>query len=151
MTEQQLMDKLRKVEALFAGAASDGERDAAAYAIEKIRERLKHTQASDPPIEYKFTLGDVWSRKLFIALLRRYGMSPYRYRGQRHTTVMVRVSRRFVDETLWPEYTELCDVLRGYLDDVTERVISGSIFADSSDAEVRAEPTGLPAPAFDHR
>ena len=144
--EEHLIDKLRKVEALHAGAASDGERDAAAYAIERIRERLHRIEAVDPPIEYRFTLQDAWSRKLFMALLRRYGINPYRYSGQRRTTVMARVPKGFVDEILWPEFEELSRELRLYLDQVTERVIAAGVFADQSEAEERPENKALPAP-----
>jgi hypothetical protein len=59
-----------------------------------------------------------------MALLRRYGLDPYRYRRQRRTTVVVRAPRRFVDETLWPEFQELNEVLTAHLDDVTRRVIA---------------------------
>lgn len=38
--EQQLREKLRKITALFEGAATAGERQAAAAAIERIREAL---------------------------------------------------------------------------------------------------------------
>jgi hypothetical protein len=34
-----------------------------------------------------FTLHDIWQQKVMIAILRRYGLKPYRYRGQRYTTV----------------------------------------------------------------
>ena len=40
-------------------------------------------------------------------ILPQYGLEPYRYKGQRYTTVMVRAPRSFVDSTLWPEYLEL--------------------------------------------
>ena len=144
--EQNLIDKLRKVEALHAGAASDGERDAAAHAMERIRERLHRLEAVDPPIEYRFTLQDAWSRKLFMALLRRYGINPYRYAGQRRTTVMARISKGFVDEILWPEFEELSHELRLYLDQVTERVIAAGVFADQSEPEERPQNKSLPAP-----
>ena len=51
----------------------------------------------------KFQLADEWRRRLMVALLRRYGLRPYRYSGQRYTTVMARVPKSFVDGTLWPE------------------------------------------------
>ena len=38
--EHILRDKLRKIEALFAGAATPGEKAAAGAAAERIRERL---------------------------------------------------------------------------------------------------------------
>lgn len=51
---------------------------------------------------------------------------------------MVRVAKRFVDETLWPEYQQLAGVLRHYLDDVTERIIATAVHGDTSEAKERA-------------
>jgi hypothetical protein len=132
--EQKLLDKLKLIERLFAGATTDGERAAAEGAVERIREKLIQCQLIDPPVEYKFTLSDAWSRRLFVALLRRYGIRPYRYYRQRHTTVMAKVSKTFVDDTLWPEYQELNSALQG-LDEITTRIISKAIYANSSEAE----------------
>ena len=85
-------------------------------------------------------MSDMWSRKVFTALLRRYGIAPYRYTGQRYTTVMARVSKKFVDETLWPEYQEISKTLEAYLTEVTDRVVSQVIHQDSSEAEVVERP-----------
>ena len=101
-----------------------------------MRQRLAEVAQLDPPVEYQFTMADMWSRRLFVALLRRYGIQPYRYYRQRYTTVMAKVPKGFVDETLWPEFQQLNDTLRQYLDEVTDRVVSESIHADSSEAEV---------------
>lgn len=139
MREQDLFDKLRKIERLYAGAATPGEKEAAADAIARIKRRIGETAKVDHPIEYKFTLADGWSRKLFIALLRRYELKPYRRARQRRNTVMVKVPRSFVDETLWPEFLALSEVLKNYLDEVTERVIAQGIHADGSDEEVLAD------------
>lgn len=141
MDESRLLEKLAKIEALFAGTTSDGERVAASEARRRILARLTEVRALDPPIEYKFTLADAWSRRVFLALCRRYDLVPYRRRGQRYTTVMLKVPRRFVDETLWPEYVQLSDTLRIYLEEVTERVVSEVLQADSSEA---AEAEGPP-------
>ena len=91
LDSKALQEKLRRIEALFAGATTPGERDAAANAAAHIKERLRVAEKADPAVEYKFALGDPWSRKLFLALTRRYGLKPYRHRGQRYTTVMLRV------------------------------------------------------------
>ena len=122
--EQKLIQKLRLVEALFAGTTSEGERTAAAGAMDRICERLKKAKESDTPIEYTFKLRNKWSRKFFTALLRRYGIKPYRYYRQRYTTVMAWVSASFVDQTLWPEFEQLDETLCLYLDKATSRVIS---------------------------
>lgn len=138
MLENELLEKLRKIERLHAGAATAGEREAAADAITRIRRRLQEIATKEREIEYKFTLADGWTRKLFIALLRRYGIRPYRYARQRRNTVMARVPRSFVDETLWPEFIELSQVLKTYLEGVTNRVIAEAIHRDTSDEEVVA-------------
>ena len=70
-------------------------------------------------------------------------LKPYRYQRQKYTTVMVRVSETFVNEILWKEYQELNEVLRSYLQEVTDRVIRESINADSSEAEVVNETKAL--------
>ena len=77
--EVKLLEKLLRIEALHAGAATAGERSAAAEAKRRILERLTELRQSDPPVEYRFGLDNVWSRRLFLALLRRYGLRPYRY------------------------------------------------------------------------
>jgi hypothetical protein len=144
MDEQRLLDKLRRIEALHAGAKTDGERLAAGEARRRILARLKEVRASDPPVEYRFTIHDPWQRRLFSALLRRYELRPYRYHRQRRTTIMVQVPKRFVDETLWPEFEALSETLQEFLQDVTSRVISQAIHGDLSDADEVEEPRALP-------
>ena len=56
--EQSLREKLRKIEALFAGAATDGERVAAGAAAERIRERLGLAAGKEKQIEVKFSISD---------------------------------------------------------------------------------------------
>jgi hypothetical protein len=140
MDENRLRDTLDRIEALFLGAKTSGERTAAASALERFRARLKEIQKSDPPVEYKFGMNNHWSRKLLVALLRRYGINPYRYWGQKHTTVMARVSVGFVKSTLWPEFLELDKILTAQVDDLTERLIADSVHADSSEATVKQGP-----------
>ena len=86
----------------------------------------------------RFSMPDLWQRRLFAALCRRYGLKPYRYRRQRHTTVMVRVPRSFLARTLWPEYLELQRALDEYLNEATERIIRQEVYHDSRDARARA-------------
>ncbi len=140
MTEiSKLIEKLKRIEALHAGAATPGERSAADCARQRIRDKIEQYRQADPPVEYKFTLQNMWSRKLFVALLRRYDLEPYRYTRQRHTTVMVKVSRTFVDNTLWPEFLELDRELTGHINDTAQRIINEAVFGDSSEAvEIKA-------------
>jgi len=136
MNEQKLMAKLRLIERLASGATTKGEEVAAELAKERILERLRHFEKEDPPVEYRFTMSDAWSRKVFVALLRRYGIKPYRYHRQRHTTVMAKLSKKFVDETLWPEFQEISKTLTDYLSDVTDRVISQVLDQEGSEVDI---------------
>ncbi len=133
-TEQQLRDKLRKITALFEGAATPGERQAAAAAIDRIRLALGGATRTQVLPETKFTMTDQWQRRLFSALCRRYGLKPFRYKRQRHTTVMVRAPRAFIDHTLWPEFLELQSALHSYLNEATERIIREEVFGDAAEA-----------------
>jgi hypothetical protein len=135
--ERRLIDKLRKIEALFARATSDGERAAAENASDRIRQRLEQLERSERALEFRFSVPDAWSKSLFIALLRRYGIEPYRYAGQRRTTVMARVTRTFADEVLWPEYQQLNAMLREHLESITKRVIAQAIHGNQADVEER--------------
>src|SRR5215831_11111830 len=132
--ESQLSEKLRKIEALFAGAGTAGERLAAEAALERVRARLAELGRQDPLIEMQFTMPDRWSRHLFLALCRRYGLAPYRYHRQRRNTVMVRAPKGFIDQVLWPEFTELDRILQAYLHEVTLRIIREEVHADASEA-----------------
>jgi hypothetical protein len=97
-------------------------------------------EREEPLIEYRFTMADMWTRKVFVGLLRRYGINPYRYSRQRYTTVMARVSKKFVDESLWPEFNEISQTLESYLLEITDRVVTQVIHQNSSEAEVVQEP-----------
>src|SRR6266481_2206785 len=136
-SEQQLREKLRKISALFEGATTIGERNAAAAAIKRVREALASINKTEQAIEMQFTLPDQWRRRLFSALCRRYGLEPYRYKRQRRTTVMVRVPRSFVDATLWPEYLEIKEALDEYLSEATERIIREEVYRDAREAGER--------------
>lgn len=132
--EAVLREKLRKIEALFAGAGTVGERVAAEAALGRVQARLAELQGRDKTIEMQFSLRDQWSRRLFLALCRRYGLKPYRLYRQRLTTVMLRVPQAFVDQVLWPEFQELNGALEQYLNDVTDRVIREEVHRDTSEA-----------------
>ncbi len=136
-TEQQLREKLRKISALFEGAKTFGERQAAEAAIKRVKEALAAIKQIERPVEMKFTLPDLWQRRLFTALCRRYGLEPYRYVRQRYTTVMVSVPRSFVDRTLWPEYLQIKEALDEYLTEATERIIREEVYRDIREAPER--------------
>ena len=134
-SEEELRLKLRKIEALFEGAGTIGERDAAGAARARIKARLAQAEKTAPAVEYTFTLGDQWSRQLFVALCRRYDLKPYRYARQRYTTVMLKVPKAFVDDVLWPQYSALSKELREYLDQATSKIISEEVHRDTTEAQ----------------
>lgn len=143
MTEEQLRERLRKIAALFDGAKTAGEREAAAAAMARVKESLKTARPdpakvyTEPLVEMQFSLTDQWQRRLLSALCRRYGLTPFRYRRQRHTTLMVRVKESFLNQVLWPEYCQLRDALDQYLREATDRIIREEIFSDASEAKER--------------
>ncbi len=159
MDDQQIRERLAKIKALFAGATTTGERQAAQAALERMQTRLdlgagtsasqstSHSApqpASEPAIEYRFSLTNPWSLRLFLALCRSKNLKPYRYPRMRRTSVCVRLTRTQVDRDLWPEFQEMNTVLSQYLSELADRIIADCINSDRSDADVVA---GLPGPS----
>jgi hypothetical protein len=141
--EHILREKLRKIEALFAGAATAGEKAAAGAAAERIRERLGETADKEKSIEWKFSIPDVWSRQLFIALCRRYGLRPFRHRRMHRQTIMTKAPKSFIEQVLWPEYQQLNAALLAYLSEITEKVIREEVHGETGEAEEVDEPTRI--------
>jgi hypothetical protein len=131
--EAQLQEKVRRIEALFAGAETEDETPAAEVALERARARLAELEQQGPAIEMQFTLPDQWSRKLFLALCRRYRLQPFQFPRQRNTTAVLRVPRGFLDQVLWPEFQELNNELVQYFNEVTLRVIREAVLGDASE------------------
>jgi hypothetical protein len=141
--DQVLRGKLRKIEALFAGAATPGEKAAAGAAAERIRERLGQAAGKEDFIEWKFSISDIWSRQLFIALCRRYGLQPFRHKLAHRQTVMIKGPKSFIEQTLWPEFQELNAALVAYLSEITEKVIREEVHGETGEAEEVDEPTRI--------
>lgn len=129
--EQRLKEKLRAIEALFAGTRHDGERDAAARARERIIARIADVKATSM-VEWRFSL-DAYTQHLLIALARRYGLKPYRYRRQRWTTLLLRAPESFLREVFLPEYDRMVEVLHEHLIDLTKRVAAEALDSDQSE------------------
>ena len=76
LIEEQLRERLKKVEALYFGATTAGERDAAEAAAERLKAKLEEACRRDPAVEMKFSLPDQWSARLFIG--KRQGDRTWR-------------------------------------------------------------------------
>lgn len=133
MTREELIEKILKVEALFSGTDSPGEKQAAGSALERLKAQL--AAAPEPAVEFKIKIDDPWKRQLFVALCRRNQLHPYRLPRQRRTTIMVRTTRSMLDRILWPQFLELSNLLHAYLDEATQDIIARSVHGDLSEAE----------------
>ena len=143
--DEQLRAKLAKVEALFRDAGSPGERAAAEAAMDRLHDRLG-TQDGDrePEVELQYSLPDMWSVRLFLAICRKHGVHPYRYARQRRTTVMVRARERAFDRVVWTEFSRLHTELEIYFEDVTDHLITRAMGSDGDDSafDQRRLPAG---------
>jgi len=142
-SEDRLREKLRKIEALYAGAATAGEKAAAGAAADRIRRQFESASRAETAEELKFSIPDPWSLKLFIALCRRYGVRPFRYSRMHRQTILIRAPASFVQQVLWPEFEELSDALTEHLLDITEKIIREEVHETTQDAEVFEEPRRL--------
>ncbi len=128
-----ILEKIRKVEALIERAGTEGERKSAISAKERLEKSVHHEE-----LEYTIHLRDMWHKKLFLALCHKYGLSPYRYYRQKYTTAMVKVSKTLLDDIVWPEYLKFSKVLEELVDEITAEVIS-KIHKDESEIVINGE------------
>ena len=129
-----IYDKIQKVEALIQRSSSEGERQAAKLAKQRLQERIKDTE-----IEYTVTSHSRWEKRLFCAICKKHGYNTYRYRRQKHTTSMVRVSKTMMDEILWPEQTKYAKLLREMVDEIANGLIDKIHHVDEEETVISGE------------
>ena len=81
--EKDIQQKLAKLEALFARGATAGERSAAGAARDRLHARLALESGGkrEAETELRYSLPDVWSVRIFVALCRKHDIKPYRIPG----------------------------------------------------------------------
>lgn len=118
-----LLERIKKIEALINGATTAGEENAARSAKDRLLNKQSTIQAPDKLEEYRLYTSDSWHKKLLIAVCRKYGIQPYRYKRQKYTTVMVNINPNFLNEVLWPEYLEYSKHLEKLVEGITDDLI----------------------------
>jgi len=93
--------KLNKIQALIDRTSSEGERQAAALAKDRILNKERQSLK-----EIHISLQSIWQKSLFLALCKKYRLETYRYLRQKHTSTVVMVEPNFLNDRLWPEYLE---------------------------------------------
>jgi hypothetical protein len=141
MTRDDIIDKIRKVEALYTGTDSKGEMQAARSALHRLQAQL--SAVPEEAVEFQFSLPDPWKRQLFLALIRRHGLKPFRLPRQRTSTIMVRVPRSVLDTVIWPQFTQLSSLLHDYLSEATRDIITRSVHGDVSEASEQLSLPGV--------
>lgn len=114
-----LADKIRNVEALLARATTEGEKQAAFLAKRRLLQK-----ADQFPVEYTVTHDSHWKKRLFMAVCAEHKVHTYRYKGQKHTTTMVRVTKGFMDFVLWPEFKQYAEAFDELAQDIIHDLIA---------------------------
>lgn len=74
---EDLLERIKKIEALIVGASTEGEKSAALTAKERILGRYPELEIHKNPIEYRLSTNSEWNKKLLLAICRKYGVKPY--------------------------------------------------------------------------
>jgi len=114
-----ILEKLAKIEALIEKTSSEGEKQAALLAKNRILSSwdwdLKQPQEL---LEYKVTMNSPWKKRLFTALCNKNGLKTYRYYRQKYTTSNVKVSKIDMETKIWPEYLKFSEILEDLVEDI---------------------------------
>jgi hypothetical protein len=133
---RDIAERLAKLEALFARGATAGERAAAGAAIGRLQTRLDpaRREPEAPEIELQYSLPDLWSLRLFIAICRKHGVRPYRYPRQRRTTLVVRVRKAEFERTVGAEFDMLHRELARAFEVIVDHLVADVMHSDGDDA-----------------
>ena len=133
---QDILERIKKVEALISWAKSEWEKQAAMFAKERILKKYPEIENTQNKKEYKIYTQDSWHKKLFSAICRKYWIKPYRYYRQKYTTVNININEDFLNEVLWKEYLEYSEILEKLVWDVTWDLIN-KIHKDEEETVIR--------------
>ena len=136
-SQSDIYERLKKVESLFARAGTAGEAAAAAAAIDRLQAQLgKNARGpQEAEIELQYSLPDVWAVRLFFAVCRKHGISPYRYARQRRTTVVIKVRKSHFMRVVEPEFQLLHREMMAYFSETAEHLIRDMMRSDGEDRE----------------
>lgn len=121
---QDILERIKKVEALIDWAKSVWEKNAAIAARERILKKYPELDIKNNIIEYTIKTQDFWHKKLFVAICRKYNIKPYRYYRQKYTTVTIKINEIFLNEVLWKEYLEYSKILEELVWWITDELIN---------------------------
>ena len=139
-------DKFQKIKNLYERGATEGERQAAAAAMDRLRlmygaappplpsphPKRKKAKPAQPKAEqlrkHRFFIADRWDRLLFEVLCNMHGIELIHEKGQRKNTVLARSQKSFVKNTLWPEFLRLQKELHDECHDAVKRVLRKYVF-----------------------
>lgn len=114
-----LLEKIRKIEALIAGAKTQGERQAAELAKQRLEGKI-----AAQPVEFTIRLHNIWQKKLFVAICAKYQLKPYRYARQKYTTSMVRANPALLKEIVLPEFQKFDKIFEELANEIMADLIS---------------------------
>lgn len=117
--EQALIDSFRSIELKHSGlGAANADRAEA-----RIRGRFQDSVLAPDIQEFQFNLKHDWQTFVFHALLKRYGIRPYRYRKQRKSTILIRVSKQIMDDLLWPIFNDVAGGFAARINQMTMALV----------------------------
>lgn len=120
--ENALVNSFRMAERKHSGVA-EGDGCDADQAKVRIRARLQELGGAADVAEFQCHMKHDWDSFVFHALAKRYGIRPYRYRKQRKSTILVHMSKQFLDELLWPIFNDVCAALFARFTEVTTALL----------------------------
>ena len=130
MAEAGLLEKLRKIEALHAGATRGGASGRQAYPSSTRGSAGPRAGHRDGP----YAARSLDAKAVRRALPPPLWLAAFRRPRQRASTVQVLAPATFQETTLWPELDALATELTKHLAEVTDRVIHEGVHADTSEA-----------------
>ena len=123
--DEKPQERPARVEALFRRSGSPGEQAAAGAAMDRPRCRPGNAdEDGGPETGLQFSLPDMRSVRLFVAVCRKHGLRPFRYPRQRRMTVMARARERSLGRVVRAEFSQPQTQLEIHFQNVADYLIA---------------------------
>jgi hypothetical protein len=138
MDDATALDRMRTLEARFLALPAGADLTAVRAGVERLRAQLAETRSRERDEVFTTSIPDPCARAVFLALCRRYGLTPHRHARQRRATVVVAAPPSFYEGVLWPEFQALSDLLYESFLSLTTRTLH-EVLAVRGDEAVTVE------------
>lgn len=98
--------------------------------MEPFKKKLKDISHLEEIYEIIVNTKTDWNRQIFLALCEKYNLEPYRYKGEKKTTIKLETTMDFMENILWPDYKKFTKIYHKSMEDILKKCIEKILYKE---------------------